>query len=131
MVVGPEAAKQVMATFHWTWERTDLPTDKTVGKKVVINNFCVAVVSNWRRCTSCHAGYGWKDAGFDFTKEELVDCLVCHDTTGTYKKFPPGAGHPVYEPKEFPPGSGKIWEPPDLKKIAQNVGPTSRATFPP
>ncbi len=123
-----EAAKQVMATYHWTWERTDLPTGKKVGKKVVINNFCVAVVSNWRRCTSCHAGYGWKDANFDFTKEELVDCLVCHDTTGKYKKFPPGAGHPVYEPKEFPPGSGKIWEPPNLSEIAQHVGPTSRNT---
>ncbi len=123
-----EAAKQVMATYHWTWERTDLPTGKKVGKKVVINNFCVAVVSNWRRCTSCHAGYGWKDANFDFTNEELVDCLVCHDTTGKYKKFPPGAGHPVYEPKEFPPGSGKIWEPPNLSEIAQHVGPTSRNT---
>ncbi len=123
-----EAAKQVMETYHWTWERRDVLTDKTVGKKYVINNFCIAVVSNWRRCTSCHAGYGWKDANFDFTNEAAVDCLVCHDTTGTYKKFPPGAGHPVYEPKEFPPGSGKIWEPPNLSEIAQNVGPTSRKT---
>lgn len=123
-----EAAKQVMETFHWTWTREDLSTEKKVGKQVVINNYCVAVVSNWRRCTSCHVGYGWKDANFDFSQEELVDCLVCHDTTGTYKKFPPGAGHPVYKPTEFPPGSGKIWEPPNLREIAQKVGPTSRAT---
>ena len=52
-----------------------------------------------------------------------MDCLVCHDTTGTYQKFPTGAGYPVLgEAKEFPPGSGKIWEPVDLVAIAQTVG---------
>ena len=119
-----EAAKQVMASTHWTWEFAS-PTEsgETWGKRHVINNFCVAVTSNWPRCTSCHVGYGWKDdTFFDTATEAQVDCLVCHDTTGTYKKFPAGAGHPAYEPKEFPPGSGKIWEPPDLTTIAQNVG---------
>jgi len=49
---------------------------------------------------------------------------VCHDTTGTYEKFPSAAGHPVYEePIEF---GGEIWEAPDLAYIAQYVGPTSR-----
>ncbi|NPA06260.1 MAG: tetrathionate reductase family octaheme c-type cytochrome [Chloroflexi bacterium] len=123
-----EAAKQVMATTHWTWVYQDPDSAETWGKRYVINNFCVAVVSNWPRCTSCHVGYGWKDDSFDFTNELAVDCLVCHDTTGQYKKFPAGAGHPVYEPKEFPPGSGNIWEPPDLSYIAQHVGPTSRRT---
>ncbi len=118
-----EAAKQVMASTHWTWEFPGGETGETWGKRHVINNFCVAVTSNWPRCTSCHVGYGWKDdTFFDTATEAQVDCLVCHDTTGTYKKFPAGAGHPAYEPKEFPPGSGKIWEPPDLAYIAQNVG---------
>ncbi len=116
-----------MHTTHWTWEYLDAQGE-LLGKRHVINNFCVAVDSNEPRCTSCHIGYGYADKNFDFTNEQAVDCLVCHDTTGTYKKFPAGAGHPVYEPKEFPPGSGKIWEPPDLKTIAQNVGPTSRQT---
>lgn len=123
-----EAAKQVMQTPHWTWEFVDPDTGKVMGKRHDINNYCVAVTSNWPRCTSCHIGYGFKDESFDFAAEENVDCLVCHDTTGTYKKFPAGAGHPAYEPKEFPPGSGNIWNPPDLKTIAQQVGPTSRAT---
>jgi octaheme c-type cytochrome (tetrathionate reductase family) len=57
-----------------------------------------------------------------------VDCLVCHDTTGTYKKFPAGAGHPVYEgeKKEFP--KGKVWAPVDLVKVAQSVGAPTRTT---
>jgi len=123
-----QAADQVMQTIHWTWEYQDPVSGKTLGKKHDINNFCVAVTSNWARCTSCHAGYGWKDAQFDFNDAQRVDCLVCHDTTGTYKKFPTAAGFPVSEPKEFPPGSGKIWTPPDLAYIAQHVGKSSRTT---
>ncbi len=37
-------------------------------------------------CAQCHAGYGWEDANFDFTNQENIDCLVCHDQTGTYVK---------------------------------------------
>ncbi|PID78599.1 cytochrome C, partial [bacterium DOLZORAL124_64_63] len=88
-----------------------------------LNNFCIAVDSNWPRCTSCHAGYGWKDASFDFENENNIDCLVCHDQTGKYKKFPTGAGHPVYEPKEW---KGKIWEPQDLASLARSAGMPSR-----
>ena len=43
-----------------------------------------------------------------------IDCLVCHDTTGTYKKIPTGAGMP--DPKV------------DLVKVAKSVGHTSRKT---
>jgi hypothetical protein len=34
----------------------------------------------------------------------------------------------VYAKKEFPPHSGKFVEPPDLAKVAQKVGKTSRDT---
>ena len=43
-----------------------------------------------------------------------IDCLVCHDTTGTYKKAPPAAGMP--DPKV------------DLVQVAQHVGRPSRKT---
>jgi octaheme c-type cytochrome (tetrathionate reductase family) len=111
-----QQAKDVMKTVHWTWqEKQEAPGKGTVsiGKVNLINNFCLALPSNWPRCTSCHAGYGWKDASFNFTDASLVDCLVCHDTTGTYVKSPAGAGAP--EPKV------------DLVKVAQNVGKPSRA----
>ncbi len=123
-----DAAKEIQQTAHWTWEFEHPDSGQILGKQNVINNFCVAIDSNEPRCTSCHVGYGWQDNTFDFTDEGRVDCLVCHDTTGTYKKFPTSAGHPTYEPKEFPAGSGVIWEPPDLTAVAQNVGLTSRQT---
>ncbi len=122
-------ARAFMGSVHWTWARKQTVGGKTLeyGKKNALNNFCVAVPSNWPRCTSCHAGYGWKDDTFDFSKAENVDCVVCHETTGTYKKFPSGAGHPVYpgEQKEFP--KGKPWPAVDLVKVAQSVGAPTRA----
>ncbi len=121
-----EAADQVMGTVHWTWEYENEIVGETVGKDNVINNYCIAVETNERRCTSCHIGYGWKDDSFDFEDSSNIDCLVCHDTTGTYKKFPPGAGMPVVgEAVQF---GGKTWEPVDLANVAQNIGQSSRAT---
>ena len=43
-------------------------------------------IANWEACTTCHAGYGWKDETFDFEKVENVDCLVCHEQSGGYVK---------------------------------------------
>ncbi|MGA6924893.1 MAG: tetrathionate reductase family octaheme c-type cytochrome, partial [Desulfosarcina sp.] len=81
--------------------------------------------SNEARCTSCHAGYGWKDKNFDFSDQSKVDCLVCHEQTGTYKKFPTGAGYPVSEPTVFK-GNGKLYLPPDWNAVAQSVSRPSR-----
>ncbi|MCW8837031.1 MAG: tetrathionate reductase family octaheme c-type cytochrome [Rhodospirillales bacterium] len=120
-----EAAKQIHTTQHWNWDVVNPDTKQRLGKRNVINNFCGSVVSNEPRCTSCHIGYGFKDGSFDFTSQENVDCLVCHDTTGEYKKFPTGAGHPLYAEAKL---GGKVWKPVDLNKVAKNVGPTSRAT---
>jgi octaheme c-type cytochrome (tetrathionate reductase family) len=111
----PEAAEQMMQTVHWTWESKpyqlpDRDQPVTIGKKNQLNNFCIGIQSNWEGCTSCHAGYGWDDADFDFSAAENVDCLVCHDTTGTYVKGT--AGLPV--------------EGVDLADVAANVGYTSR-----
>lgn len=49
-----------------------------------------------------------------------MDCLVCHESTGTYKKFPTGAGHPASEPTVFP-DENKTYYPPDWNKVAQSV----------
>lgn len=126
LICHTEAAKQVQHTKHWTWESVDPKTGQKRGKKNIINNYCTSPVSNEKDCTACHAGYGWKDSSFDFTVEKNVDCLVCHDTTGTYRKLPGDAGHPVYERREFPPKSGKFVEAVDLKKVAQSIGLPSR-----
>lgn len=121
IATGPEATKQClechekhaddfMKTSHWTWSLEQELPDRTVqrGKKNAINNFCTSITSNEPRCTSCHAGYGWADGSFDFSDKTRVDCLVCHDTTGTYVKESTGAGHPRKNV--------------DILYVAQNVG---------
>jgi octaheme c-type cytochrome (tetrathionate reductase family) len=116
-----EAAHDVMQTSHWTWElEQDIAHEGNVfrGKKNAINNFCISINGNWPRCTSCHISYGWKDASFDFTDKNRVDCLVCHDTTGTYKKPGPAAGMPA----GFTGNPKYDKKPVDLVKVAQNVG---------
>lgn len=123
-----EAAKQIQRTQHWSWQFLNPESGQRLGKRYVINNFCVAAASNYAVCTSCHVGYGWKDEKFDFSSQENVDCLVCHDTTGGYRKPAGLAGHPAYKEMELPPGSGKFVKPVDLQKVAQHVGKTSRDT---
>jgi octaheme c-type cytochrome (tetrathionate reductase family) len=126
-----DQAADFMKTVHWTWssrQKVEGKGEVALGKANAVNNFCIALPSNEPRCTSCHAGYGWKDATFDFAKAENIDCLVCHDTTGTYRKFPTAAGHPAYQDIEFPPKSGKTWPAVDLEKVAKSVGAPSRAT---
>ena len=111
----PDSAKEVMSTSHWTWQGDRAERGGRtlrIGKRNNINNFCIGVQSNWPRCTSCHAGYGWKDRAFDFSRQENLDCLVCHDTTGAYQKEPAGAGYPA--------------EDVDLLKAARSVGIPAR-----
>ncbi len=118
-----EASKQVHKSIHWTWTYKHEGTGQTLGKKSVVNSFCGNVTSNEPRCTSCHAGYGWTDRNFDFSSEANVDCVVCHDRTGTYRKVPDGAGHPAASPRKIGKDS---YAPPDWVKVAQNVGMPGR-----
>jgi len=110
----------ILASAHWNWHG---PSPYTIGhekridlgkKSNTINNFCINLNGNWPRCTSCHIGYGWEDENFDFSDMSRIDCLVCHDTTGKYKKSPAGSGFPE---KNL-----------DLVAIAQQVGRPSRST---
>jgi octaheme c-type cytochrome (tetrathionate reductase family) len=116
-----QASKQVHKTFHWTWRAN--VDGKPVGKgQNGFNNYCVAARGN-KSCTQCHVGYGWRNDEFDFEAEELVDCLVCHDTTGTYKKAAISSGHPYYEDTMV---GGAVQKAIDLKLVAQNVGMPGR-----
>lgn len=86
-----DAGQQMLHTAHWRWESEPVEVAgreglHTTGKKKSINNFCIGIQGNWASCTACHAGYGWDDADFDFGDQSNVDCLVCHDNSGTYRK---------------------------------------------
>ncbi len=93
-------AQEVLETAHFEWagvaqNLVGAPAGQIHGKKDFLNNFCIGVPSNEARCTQCHAGYGWSDSTFDFADIENIDCLVCHDQTGTYAKNPRTAGMPA------------------------------------
>jgi octaheme c-type cytochrome (tetrathionate reductase family) len=89
------SADHVMKSSHWLWlgEEVQIPGrtgTARIGKKNLLNNFCIATRGNEKGCMKCHAGYGWVDDTFDFSKRENVDCLVCHERSGTYVKGPGG-----------------------------------------
>jgi len=109
----------VMRTAHWKWEGTVSGIkgfEGTIhGKKDLLNNFCLAVPTNEGRCSQCHIGYGWGDKNFDFGNPKNIDCLACHDQTGTYKKVAtPTAAQPVV--------GGPDMTAEALQKVAQSVG---------
>ena len=102
---------EVMKTAHWKWSREEYIEGKGIvplGKKNILNNFCIGVSGSEGTCTRCHIGYGWKDKSFDFKNQNNIDCLVCHDNTGTFRKGKGMAGLP--DPSV------------DLPYVAQNVG---------
>lgn len=110
-----EAGEQVAHTSHFTWLSEPVAVEGedqlvSIGKANLLNNFCLSAAANLEGCTRCHAGYGWTDDTFDFTNAENVDCLVCHDQTGTYVK---GAG-------------GQVAEGVDLAYVAQHVSTPTR-----
>jgi octaheme c-type cytochrome (tetrathionate reductase family) len=114
----PKAATDIMQTAHWNLagDPVQVPGHDEpvrIGKRNLINNFCIGIKSNWPDCTSCHIGFGWKDDTFDLSDESLVDCLVCHEQTGTYHKDAGDAGLPAADV--------------DLLAAARSVGQPTRA----
>ena len=108
-------ADEIMKTNHWMWERIeklDGRGEVALGKKNILNNFCIGVSGSENSCTRCHIGYGYSDKSFDFSNKLNVDCLVCHDNSNTYTKKRGGAGYPD--------------ESVDLNYVAQNVGTPSK-----
>jgi len=92
-------AESMLDMGHFKWQN---PTDRITGlegqehgKNDLLNNFCIAVPTNEARCTQCHVGIGYRDKNFNFDNPANLDCLVCHDQSGTYKKDPKQAGAPA------------------------------------
>lgn len=104
---------EVMQSSHWNWERIEYIEGKgirKVGKKNILNNYCIGISGNEQACNRCHIGYGYGDASFDFKNPYNVDCLACHDQSNLYMKA--GAGMP--DPNV------------DLAKVAKDVGAPTR-----
>ena len=126
-----QAARQIHATKHWNWQFFNVRTGQLLGMKNVVNNSFISVSSNLPFCTRCHIGFEWTDERFDFSAEEQVDCLACHDTTGTYglkrmhlRKAKCSGCHVAYDRKKV----RDVMRKPDFSALAMSVGKTSRAS---
>ena len=90
-------AEEVMRSSHWNHERGEYIEGRGVryiGKRNVLNNYCIGVAGSRESCNKCHIGFGWGDEPFDLRSARNVDCLSCHDASGTYLKKGGGAGYP-------------------------------------
>ncbi len=103
-------AQDVLQTAHFKWSGTMTQVygveGEIHGKRDLLNSFLIGVGSNEGSCSQCHIGYGYVDDTFDFTNPENIDCLVCHDQTGTYFKGEDGLPDPGV----------------DLNAVARSVG---------
>jgi octaheme c-type cytochrome (tetrathionate reductase family) len=109
-------ARELMNSNHFNWERPCYIKGRGIvyiGKKNAINNFCIATATNEKSCAKCHVGLGLDAHGKIYTDSTNIDCMVCHDNTGTYMKAQEKGGEPV---KTL-----------DFEKIAQSVGKPKRS----
>jgi len=132
LICHSDHGQDILKTAHWKWKGTVTNIagleGATHGKVDLINNFCIGVPSNEEYCAMCHPSYGWKAGTADsfFADAGNTDCLICHDTTGTYRKHPTangggGAAALLVDGKTVPA------KPADLTAVAYNVGTPSRA----
>jgi octaheme c-type cytochrome (tetrathionate reductase family) len=108
-----ERHKEVMQSSHWNWERTEYIEGKgirNVGKRNILNNFCIGISGNEPSCNRCHIGYGYDSPSFDFKNPYNVDCLACHDNSNVYTKALAGMPDSTV----------------DLAVVAQHVGKPQR-----
>ncbi len=115
-----KAGEQFLHSIHWKWQYRQPKTGQILGKKTLINNFCTNARGNEGMCSQCHAAYNHKTYDFDYKNTANIDCVVCHDQTGTYYRTPSTRGSPacavMFEGKT----------PIDWVKVAQNVGKPTR-----
>jgi octaheme c-type cytochrome (tetrathionate reductase family) len=116
-----KAGHQFQKSIHWTQKYRNKKTGQTLGKRTLLNNFCTNAIGNEGMCSQCHPSYNRKDVNFDFSKQENIDCVVCHEQTGTYYRTPSTKGSAacsiMFE------GLNPI----DWVKVAQSVGRPERS----
>jgi hypothetical protein len=72
---------EVMRSSHWNWERTEYVPGtgiRSIGKRDVLNNFCIGLGGKEQSCERRHAGYSLSTNNADLKDPLNVDCLACH-----------------------------------------------------
>ncbi|UCF35658.1 MAG: Ni/Fe-hydrogenase cytochrome b subunit [Acidobacteriota bacterium] len=102
--------RDIKRTAHWRWydHRRFSETQLTFAE-VDTSESRMLANPNLRYCLACHIGVPGFESRLDFTDETRIDCLACHDTTGTYRRDQAGFTSAL-----------------DLKVIAERVGRPDR-----
>lgn len=107
----------VLASAHWNWKGLTPfisgHEHENIGLAEMIDNYTITMLPNLVDTWAFHIGYTNDENSFDPASTRNIDCLVCHDTTGYYKKDNSRNGLPSMET--------------DLVSVAQKVGRPSRA----
>jgi octaheme c-type cytochrome (tetrathionate reductase family) len=85
-----DSGEEVLQSNHWNWLSSNV-TQSTYSEEISdisfpINSFCIAVDGDSTSCITCHLTAEQKETSFEFNDAVNIDCLVCHDQTGTYVK---------------------------------------------
>jgi len=82
-------ADDILHSIHWTWERQRMVNGKNIryGKKEALTGFAIDIRSNPSRCLSCHISSSIQGINRDPADPADIDCIICHDTTGQYRRF--------------------------------------------
>jgi len=98
-----EVGEDILESAHWKLHGHSPMVvghehDTRLGRRTVLNNYMIGTTPNPELCGGCHIGTGHTEEPFDYDDPAGIDCLVCHDTTGTYVKAPAGGGRPAGSP---------------------------------
>jgi octaheme c-type cytochrome (tetrathionate reductase family) len=94
-----KVGQDILSTAHWNWKGRS-PTivgqehQAAVALASMINSYYITIAPTAPQSAVTHIGYGRMDGTFDFKDPAKIDCLVCHDSTGTYRKVVGRAGQP-------------------------------------
>ncbi len=80
-------AADLHKSVHWTWARSRTIGNSTVlSKKMTdLTRFGIAAAVNPEACRRCHIGIQSTIVANSTEPTTKIDCLICHDTTGTYR----------------------------------------------
>jgi len=83
-----QQGSDILQSSHWTWRRTRRvgTATRSFAKKDGLTTFALGVESNPSRCLTCHISGNRLSGSHDPASSAHIDCLVCHDTTGTYRR---------------------------------------------
>ena len=74
-------------SVHWTWQRKGMINGQVglLDKQHSLARFGLVAAANPEPCLACHLSIMPKMPGESIDMQGVVNCLVCHDTTGRYR----------------------------------------------